>query len=243
VDAIALLSVVQLHTLGFNQSFTARHDVNVTWLDGNGHCDVGELVTCRNASGAIKTCRSQTKHPVDELDEYTTCKASSVSPVCGYTSADDVCDCPVCKANKPYACDCTDVPDGTQTCAADGLSLSPCDCSAKYPYPSPPPSPAPPGSPPSPGGGGKAPFTIIGGAAGAAAILLGIGGCLCVRRWRRLRERKALTAAFLNEAGHPADAIVPVPVPAVEPLTTTPSMSVYVAAKNPQCGRQGGSTS
>lgn len=78
---------------------------------------------------------------------------------------------------------------------------------------------------------------IIGGAAGGAVLLLGVGGYCYMRRRRRARESQALNAALLNEAGRPPESIAE-PAPPLGPAAMAggPAPVVYVAAAPQRSG-------
>ena len=164
----------------------------VAWLDGDRHCEAGEVLPCLNASGAPRTCLSNTTFPVDVLPLTTTCLKSTLAPACGYTAVHAKCDCKTCIANKQYACECGAAADGTATCSSDGESLS-CDCDTPFTAFPPPPAPPPSNSP----GGGSPVGAIAGGAVGGI-IVLGGAAAFFVRRRRRMGMLSAYNAGLLN---------------------------------------------
>jgi len=144
---------------------------------------------------------SQTKFPKDQMRGSSECVAgkSALASGCGFTTFGAQCTCPVCVADKQYACNDLGCPangttDGTITCNADGTGfVSKCDCKTPSAYfPAPPPA-AP--APPPPGSGGSP----------AGAVLLGLGACTALAAaigvscyWKRRKHAEQLHAMNQN---------------------------------------------
>lgn len=187
-------SALNATTRSFDQNHSVAYVLNVSYLPGDVHCTPGTSSSCYYANGTERLCLSQTKYPVHELQGKAKCNVvhagSDAATACGYAAYGAVCDCPVCKPNAKYACDCPNSTDGTGVCAIDGESLT-CDCNTPYAFypPSPPNAPLPP-----PPASASAAVPIVASLAGV--LLLGAGGGLlyrrsALRRQSTLREMQA----------------------------------------------------
>jgi len=199
VSAAARDGVITVNVTAFDQDLYHAHEtdylVRVRWLDGDAWCKPGAPTACLNETGGQVYCVTQTKYPIDYIPRETTCDPSGsvYTPACGSTKFGATClDCPICVADKDYACDCPiNIPDGVTTCNANGTALSECDCSSVFAYPpfAPPPSAPPPSSPPPP----PSPplfstVDIILMSAGGLLLLALLLGGLCF--WRRRQRIK-----------------------------------------------------
>ena len=195
---------ISVHTLSFDNTTAGAYKLNLTWVPGDMHCEVGKKVGCYNASGVVQPCLSKTHYPVEELEGSMECLAGPpANPNCGYITFNfSQCVCPACRAGADYACVCDGRADGVQECDAHG-QLKSCDCSKTWAYPPASPPPAPP--PPS---GGGSTGVVIGLVAACVVGIGGAGGGFVA--YRRHRERR-LQAAYSNLLLNPASEVdVPV---------------------------------